>query len=85
MAQTEDFKKKLTDLELQALDVILNNLANKYEGIISISQLVNTSGISRPVFKSVLDKMKTNLIAEWENRGVKGTYIKIIDGNLLIE
>lgn len=85
MAQTEDFKKKLTDLELQALDVILDNLADKYEGTISISQLVNASGISRPVFRSVLDKMKTNLIAEWENKGVKGTYVKIIDGNLLSE
>lgn len=85
VTQTEDFKKKLTDLELQALSVILDNLADKYEGIISVSQLVNSSGISRPVFKSVLDKMKTNLIAEWENKGVKGTYIKIIDGNLLSE
>lgn len=85
VTQTEDFKKKLTDLELQALSVILDNLADKYEGIISVSQLVNASGISRPVFKSVLDKMKTNLIAEWENKGVKGTYIKIIDGNLLSE
>ena len=85
VTQTEDFKKKLTDLELQALNVILDNLADKYEGIISVSQLVNASGISRPVFKSVLDKMKTNLIAEWENKGVKGTYIKIIDGNLLSE
>ena len=85
VTQIEDFKKKLTDLELQALSVILDNLADKYEGIISVSQLVNASGISRPVFKSVLDKMKTNLIAEWENKGVKGTYIKIIDGNLLSE
>ena len=83
--QAEDFKKKLTDLEQQALGVILDNLADKYEGIISVSQLVNASNISRPVFKSVLDKMKTNLIAEWENKGVKGTYIKIIDGNLLSE
>lgn len=85
VTQTEDFKRKLTELELQALSVILDNLADKYEGIISVSQLVNASGISRPVFKSVLDKMKTNLIAEWENKGVKGTYIKIIDGNLLSE
>lgn len=83
IAQTEDFKNKLTDLEKQALEVILDNLADQYEGNISISQLVNMSNISRPVFKSVLDKMKTNLIAEIENKGVKGTYVKIIDGNIL--
>lgn len=85
MEQTEEFRNKLTDLEKQALTVILNNLADKYEGNISISQLVNMSTISRPVFKSVLDKMKANLIAEIENKGVKGTYIKIIDGNILSE
>ena len=85
IAQTEDFRKKLTDLEQQALSVILDNLADQCEGTISISQLVNMSNVSRPVFKSVIDKMKTNLIAEIENKGVKGTYIKIIDGNILSE
>lgn len=83
--QTESFKNKLTDLEQQALLVILNNLADGYEGVISVSQLVASSTISRPVFKNVLQKMKDNLIAEIENKGVKGTYIKIIDGNLLSE
>ena len=81
--QTEDFKNKLTDLEQQALVVILDNLADGYEGLISVSQLVASSNISRPVFKNVLQKMKDNLIAEIENKGVKGTYVKIIDGNLL--
>lgn len=81
--QTEDFRNKLTDLEKQALVVILDNLADGYEGLISISQLVASSTISRPVFKNVLQKMKDNLIAEIENKGVKGTYVKIIDGNLL--
>ena len=83
LAQTDDFLNKLTDLEKQALSVILDNLADGYEGNISVSQLVNSSSISRPVFKSVLDKMKDNSVAEWENKGVKGTYVKIIDGNLL--
>jgi len=83
--QIEDFKNKLTDLENQALKVIIDGLEDGYEGIISVSQLVAASTISRPVFKSVLNKMKENLIAEVENKGVKGTYIKIIDGTLLSE
>lgn len=83
MTQDGDFEEKLTDLEKQALEIILDNLADGYEGNISISQLTNSSNISRPVFKSVLQKMQDNLIAEVVNKGVKGTYIKIMDGNLL--
>ena len=53
------------------------------EGAVSISHLTNTSGMSRPVFKSVLQKMKDMQIAEINNMGVKGTHIKIIDGVFL--
>ena len=83
MVQDEDFREKLTSLEEQALDIILNNLEEGHEGNISISQLVAASNLSRPVFKNVLRKMEDNLIAEVENQGVKGTYVKIIDGILL--
>ena len=53
------------------------------EGIVSISQAVASSNLSRPVFKSVLNKMKDLEIAELTNMGVKGTHIKIIDGVFL--
>ena len=53
------------------------------EGIVSISQAVNSSNLSRPVFKSVLNKMKDMEIAELTNMGVKGTHVKIIDGIFL--
>lgn len=85
MIQDRDFKETLTDMEKQALNIILDNLEDRHEGNISISQLVAASNISRPVFKNVLQKMKENLIAEIENKGVKGTYVKIIDGILLSE
>lgn len=84
-AQQQNFREKLTALEEQALDIILNNLEEGHEGNISISQLVAASNLSRPVFKNVLRKMEDNLIAEVENQGVKGTYVKIIDGILLGE
>ena len=53
------------------------------EGIVSISKLVEGGDYSRPVFKSVLNKMKDAEIAELTNMGVKGTHIKIIDGVFL--
>lgn len=83
MIQQEDFLNILTDTEKNALDIILDNLEDGYQGNISILQLTASSGISRSVFKNLLQKMKDNLVAEIENQGTKGTYIKIIDGNIL--
>lgn len=78
----EEFLNMLTDTEKNALKIIMTYLENG-EGVVSISQLVNTHAISRPVFKSVLQKMKDMEIAEINNMGVKGTAIKIIDGVFL--
>lgn len=78
----EEFLNKLTSMEKIALKVIMQYL-NQGEGIVSISQLTEGSSISRPVFKSVLQKLKDMEIAEVTNMGVKGTYVKIIDGVFL--
>ena len=83
MQTNQDFLSILTKTEDQAFNIILNNLNADYEGNISISQLIEHTNISRPVFKNVLQKMKDNLVAEIDNQGVKGTYVKIIDGNIL--
>lgn len=67
----------LTDKEKQALKLILSKL-NNGEGIISISKLLEESDISRPVFKSTLDKIEKHCLAEISNMGVKGTSIKLL-------
>ena len=59
-----------------------NNLVNGY-GYVSIAQLTENNNISRPVFKNVLQKMKDSKVAEVTNKGVKGTYIEIIDSSIL--
>jgi hypothetical protein len=78
-----DFLESLTNGEKDALKVIVKQLGGDIEGNISISQLVQISSISRPVFNNLLQKMKNSYVAEIDNQGVKGTYIKIIDGNIL--
>ena len=78
----EEFLDKLTPMEKIALKVIMKYLDHG-EGVVSISQLTEGSNISRPVFKSVLQKLKDMEIAEINNMGVKGTRIKIIDGVFL--
>lgn len=67
----------LTDKEKQALSIILSKLENG-EGTISISKLLEESNISRPVFKSTLNKIEKYYIAEITNMGVKGTNIKLL-------
>lgn len=79
----QDLLLNLTKTEEQALNIILQNLNSDYEGNISISQLVQDSNISRPVFKNVIQKMKDSLIAEIDNQGVKGTYIKILNEDII--
>ena len=83
MAQEVNFEELLTTTEQKALKIVIEHLENGRQGNISISQLVANSSISRPVFKNLIQKMKDNSVAEIENQGVKGTYIKIIDGHLL--
>lgn len=74
----EDFINSLTKTEKKAFKFLLTKLSNG-EGIVSISQLILETNISRPVFKNLLSKMGE--VAEINNLGVKGTYIKIYNHN----
>ena len=79
----KEFLQALTNIEKTALKEIMKYLDSNGEGVVSISKLIDDSGISRPVFKSVLNKMKDMEIAELTNMGAKGTQVKIIDGVFL--
>lgn len=78
----DTFISALTDTENNVFNIILKEI-NYKEGNISISQLIETYGISRPVFKNVIQKMKDNNIGEINNMGAKGTHIKITNTNFL--
>ena len=78
----DEFLNMLTPAEQGALKDIMQNLTGG-EGVVSVSKLVESGNYSRPVYKSVLNKMKDAEIADLTNMGVKGTHIKIIDGVFL--
>ena len=67
----------LTKTEEKALIFCLEEIGD--EGILSISEAIRKSGISRPVFTSMLDKLDRYKGAEIKNMGVKGTYINFYD------
>lgn len=67
----------LTKTEERALIYILETIGEA--GAISISEAIRSSGISRPVFTSLLEKLSRYKGAEVKNMGVKGTQIKFYD------
>ena len=79
----KNFKQELTKTEKRAFQIILSHLSNG-SGNISISNLLlEIDAPSRPVFTTLLQKMQSNNVAEVANNGMKGTYIKILDNDLL--
>ena len=77
------FKNSLTFAEDEALDKIINKI--HIEGIISINSLSRETGISRPVFNNLLNKLENAKLITVNNMGAKGTYIKFINQKLLQE
>lgn len=77
----EIFIQSLTFTEVDALDEIKDKIGG--EGTISINSLSKETGISRPVFNNLLNKMSNTKVAEVQNMGARGTYIKIINEKLL--
>lgn len=71
------FYSNLSKTETLALKEILNRLDINGIGNISISKIVEETGISRPVYKNLFIKLEKDNIALINNQGVKGTFIKL--------
>lgn len=72
-----NIEKLLSKTEQKAL-IELKNYLPQGEGSVSISQLCFDTKISRPVYKSLFQKLKECSLIEIKNQGVNGTYIKFI-------
>lgn len=70
-------EKLLSKTEQKAFSELKNYLPQG-EGSVSISQLCFDTKISRPVYKSLFQKLKECGLIEIKNQGVNGTYIKFI-------
>lgn len=69
--------KAITKTEERALIYILECIGD--EGTISVSEAIKNTGISRPVFTSLFEKLNRFNGATVKNMGVKGTYINFYD------
>ena len=73
----DNFYEKLTATEKKALTEIKNKTENGIAQI-SISKIVEETGISRPVYKNLLNKLEKNNISKITSQGVKGTLIEFL-------
>ncbi len=71
-----EFLDSLTMLEKKAFESVKTKIGTC--GGVSISKLIEETGISRTVYSSLFNKMTKAEVAEITNGGVKGTYIKIV-------
>ena len=71
------FMNALTDNEHKAYEAIIEEIGK--EGNISVVKMLQKTGLSRPVFTSLLQKMEKYHMALVQNQGVKGTHIVFLD------
>ena len=76
-----DIYSTLTKTERAAARAIYAEIGS--EGDISVSKMIQNTGISRPVYNSLLNTLANTHCAEIDAHGVKGTHIKIISPTLL--
>lgn len=79
----KEFFKKLTNSETRAYYSIIKEIHE--EGNITIQKLVEKNSISRPVYTNLIVKLKENNVAEVNSMGMKGTYIRITQSEMLAE
>ena len=76
-----DVYSTLTKTEKAAARAIYAEIGS--EGDISVSKMIQNTGISRPVYNSLLNTLANTHCAEIDAHGVKGKHIKIISPTLL--
>ena len=74
----DDFLKAMTDNEKIAFQSIREEIG--LSGNISVVKMIQKTGLSRPVFTSLLQKMEKYNVATVKSQGVKGTNIVIKEG-----
>lgn len=70
--------------ELEAVEHIFDELNGK-EGLLVASKIADRVGITRSVIVNALRKLESASVIETRSLGMKGTYIKILNQQLLIE
>ena len=75
--------KTLSFSELRAVEHILNEL-DGMEGLVVASRVADRVGITRSVIVNALRKLESANVIQSKSLGMKGTFIRILNNNLLM-
>ncbi|WP_258871043.1 GTP-sensing pleiotropic transcriptional regulator CodY, partial [Halobacillus trueperi] len=70
--------------ELEAIEHIFEELEGN-EGLLVASKIADRVGITRSVIVNALRKLESAGVIESRSLGMKGTYIKVLNNNFLLE
>jgi len=70
--------------EMEAVEQIFEELEGK-EGLLVASKIADRAGITRSVIVNALRKLESAGVIETRSLGMKGTYIRILNAQLLRE
>ena len=79
-SKIDDFLNDLTNTERDCLIYVLNVTGGN--GSFAVSNAIKEVTYTRPVFKSLLNKLEQHNIAVVTNRGAKGIHVKVIDSGI---
>lgn len=79
----ERLKGVLSYSEIQAIKAIADELGEKTSGIITTSKVVENVKITRSVAVSAMKLLEAAGIIEARSLGMKGTYIKVFEKDVL--
>lgn len=77
------FKRVLSYYDLAAIKAISREIGDKNNAIIVKSRLCNNEGITNSIMVNALKLLEVALIIETRSMGVKGTFIEVLDKEML--
>ena len=81
----ERLKSVLTYSEIKAINIIAKELDGKYETIIVMSNIADKLNIAKSLLNSSVRLLALAGVIETISMGAKGTYVKVLDSEVLKE
>jgi transcriptional pleiotropic repressor len=74
----------LSYTEIQAIKSVFESFGeNRYEGMVIVSKIASSTGITHSVIVNALRKLESGRVIETRSLGMKGTYIKVVNKELI--
>lgn len=76
-------KKVLSYYDLKVIKVITEEIGDKNNAVIVVSRLCDSADVTRSIAVNSLKLLEAALIIETRSMGMKGTFIEVLDKDML--